>query len=710
MRFRATLFTLIALLFLLTSSCTTGSGGSNLSAPVIPDAKPTNSAATLQPGHNLLGYYIITLDSITGTSEVVPVRAVDMHLNVLQFLEFGPCFDCLSIANFVKLPNKDFQFDVVLLHPFPTPNLSGFDVRGIAMFGGDFSFPTFGLTASSIFEGNPELLNPDGHTTLYNPGTAGNGLQGYLKGKLAPNFAAPNATINGFKTYFSNANRRYFLAGDELSANFIITHPDSVFTFGYAVDASWAKPTDPVTVPDSFPTTANSIEAYKIEATLNNPLALTAGSTATMTIDIYDWQGPTTIQSVSLEGPLLWDGVIDAVESAGGPGDKRFIADISNEFGFVDQGFYPVLVRVLDTSSSPGALIDNTAWRIVKVQVILNHAPTCMAEVSNIEPDPDEEVTFTDTSTDPEGLTDIVESWWDWENDGTYDEEGSVVNHSWPAAGIYQVNHKVIDAANAWDELDATLNLDVGLYITLQEDFDSKPMDRVYTYQSMDSSYSSGAVVNVDDLDGPWDFTTIGLAVGPNKVTIINDADAEVAGFVNDFNQATTHFSKFENMLDPFFPALYQAEYHHFPSQKLYIYGFHDPYIIGSSPFGPPDTVDSLAIPYPLTISTDYQFNINVTGFVLNYTVKAIGEGDVTVPYGGGTTYHCLLLIYRFNVSSAEPVNGGTLTFAFITDGGLTVANVIAVNDPPIYNWNSSSNKINSSGMALFQALDTIEN
>ena len=87
----------------------------------------------------------------------------------------------------------------------------------------------------------------------------------------------------------------------------------------------------------------------------------------------------------------------------------------------------------------------------------------------------------------------------------------------------------------------------------------------------------------------------------------------------------------------------------------------------------------------------------------------AIGQGEVTVPYNGGSTFNCLLVRQRFSISSAEPLNGGHLNFAFVADNGLVVANVIAVNDPPDYNWNYSTNKINPSGMALFQALNEIE-
>jgi hypothetical protein len=437
---------------------------------------------------------------------------------------------------------------------------------------------------------------------------------------------------------------------------------------------------------------------------MSNPLAETAGSHATMTIDVYDWQGASTIGEVALAAPYFWSGLKTAAEVPGGPGTKRFTCELVNEYGFVIKGEYPVVVRVLDTTSSPGALVDNIAWQVVPVEVIINHAPVCLAEVSTPEPAPGEVITFTDTSTDAEGPSDIVESWWDWENDGTWDEQGFEVTHSWSDAGIYTVNHKVKDKAGAESPLDQPLSLDVGLFITLTEDLAAKTEGTVYNYISKDMSYASGGVINVEDLDGPWDFTTIGLSSLSNTVGIIGDTDPEVAGFVGDFNSNTTHFVKSTNMYDPFFPVLYQAEYHYFPADTLYVYGFHDPFVIGSSPFDPP-----IIIPFPMTTATDYKYDVNNPGFVLTYQVKALGEGDVKVPYGGGTTYHCLLVRYKFNVSADEPVlNGGTLNFAFVTDSAIVVANVIAVNDPPIYTWNTASNTINATGMSLFQALNTI--
>ena len=559
---------------------------------------------------------------------------------------------------------------------------------------------------SSLFAGDAVLDNADGFTTLYNLSTAGNGSQGYEKGKMVPDSWKPTSLINGYKTYYSNGNRHYFSAGDTLKATFNIVKPSNMSSsiFAYAVDASWAKPTEPVVVPDSFPLTANSLEAYKIDAQLSNSLALTAGSIATLTIDVYDWQGASTLSSVEIEGPYFWDGLKKATVTSGGPGTQRYTCDISNDKGFVDVGSYPIVIRVLDTQSNPGALVDNIAWKVLPVPVIINHPPVCSANFDPQEPDPGQPVTFTDTSTDPDGGSDIKQSWWDWDNDGVWDEQGFTVQHTWNDPGVYTVNHKVVDSAGAVAVLSKPLTLDVGLFITLQEDMDHKVIGTKYNFISKTAPYASGSIIDVYNPTGPWDFTTIGLTDLTNSVTMLSPTDPEVASFVNDFSSNTTLFVKSSNIYSPFLPDLYEAEGPYFDGNLLYVYGFYGQ-VIGASPFGPPTTTNPLAIPYPLSIDTDYTFDINNPGFVLTYQVKAIGKGDVKVPYLGGTTYHCLVLRYKFNVSSTG-LNGGTLNFAFVDDSGLIVANVVAVNYGTDYNFVPSSNEI--TGTALFQALNSI--
>ncbi len=708
MRFRA--FVILLLFSVLVGACSRNSApGTPISPETLPGPSILNASRTVHSGHNLLGYWQIHVDPAVPSMEAVPVRISEFHANVLQFMEYGPCTDCLRITGVTALPGGDIEAEFTFIHPFSQPNLTGFDVRGIAMFQGSLEFPEFGLLASSCIEGDAQIVNPDGHTTLYHPGTSGNGIHGYVKGRLAPHISTPDATINAFKNYYTDADRRYFRAGNSVSVSYVIRPRPGGFTFGYAVDACWEKPEKPVVVPDSFPISANCPEPYRIEASVDHDLPSGAGSSATLTIDVYDWQGADTVGSVQVEAPYFFSGLVDADEVPGGPGSKRFTCELVNEYGSAaaDQSF-PILIRVLDDESEPGALIDNIAWRIVHIPVTSDNPPLCAAEISNADPEEGEMVTFTDTSTDPDGPGDLDESWWDWDNDGTWDEEGFEVTRSWNETGIYYVNHMVRDQSGLTDTLSDPIIVDVGMIISLEEDLAAKDIGISYHYMSVDQSYSSGAYINVDDLDGPWDFNVIGLEMGPSWTRILDVEDEEVQSFRYNFNSDTTHFVKYESLFDPFFETLYQAEQHNFDWGELTIYGFHDPDIIGSSPFGPPDTEEYLSIPYPLTIDTDYAFEIRKPGFILDYKVEAIGRGDVTVPYGGGSTINCLLIRYIFTVYAAEPVNGGTLNFVFVADDGRVIANVVAVNDPPIYNWNASTNKIYAGGMTLFQALHQI--
>ena len=734
MRFRALMILAFALAPFILGACSQSLDSSH---PVLPDTIYAESAESsgsgnMNSGHNLLGYWNITVDSDAGTADAVPVRQAEIHLNILTWLENGPCTDCLQITFFEKDIEKNLFIDISLTHPYPTePKFSGFDVRGICMFTGGILFQESGLLASSNFSNNPELLNADGFSSLYHPGTAGNGFQGYIKGKLAPDIGWPDATVNGYK-YFCDSipdpldltdpaevidpsyvtDRGVFRAGEINTRRYKIKSSTPAFSFGYAVDASWDTPGQPIVVPDSFPQTANCPEAWHIETEMSAPLATTANATASLVIDVYDWQGAGTITDVNVEAgyPSLWDGLITATEDTGGSGTKRFVAELINEFGNFPPGDYPVMVQVNDTESVPGGLIDKTAWKLIFVTVVINNNPVCAAEVSNPEPDIGETITFTDTSTDPDGPGDLKESWWDLDWDGEFETEGFEVEHSFDSSGIYYVDHKIIDNANASDTLDSPMEFDVGLFITLAEDLAAKDIGVEYRYTTLDAPYSNGSVIDITDTDGPWDFTTIGLGTPANTLEIIDDGDIEVSGFINDFNLATTHFVKYSGFYDPFIPVIYQAENHYFSTgfDKLYVYGFHDPYLIGSAPIGPPDTVEYLAIPYPLGDTTDYLFEIDDPGFFFKYAVEYVGTGEVTVPYDGGTIYDCLLFSYVFRVSAGGPVIGDTINFTFITDEGIVVANVISVNQPPtVYNWNPSANAI--IGDARFQALNLIQ-
>jgi len=61
-------------------------------------------------------------------------------------------------------------------------------------------------------------------------------------------------------------------------------------------------------------------------------------------------------------------------------------------------------------------------------------------------------------SYDPDG-GDIPLLEWDWDNDGTFDEIGEIVEHTWDISGIYLVQLRVTDNEGVSDLLDEPLEI-----------------------------------------------------------------------------------------------------------------------------------------------------------------------------------------------------------------------------------------------------------
>ena len=142
--------------------------------PVTPQISPVRETST-EAGHYVLAFVQVFVDPVEGTYETTPMRQVAGHWNVLKWLEQTPCTDCVEILEVKPTSGGAKEWTVQISHPFANPNLTGFDVRGIAMFSGSHSFPESGLTTPDMNEGDGELLNADGYTTLYNSTTAGSG-------------------------------------------------------------------------------------------------------------------------------------------------------------------------------------------------------------------------------------------------------------------------------------------------------------------------------------------------------------------------------------------------------------------------------------------------------------------------------------------------------------------------------------------------------
>ncbi|MCD6295546.1 MAG: hypothetical protein J7M30_00130, partial [Deltaproteobacteria bacterium] len=300
------------------------SGGSDSQGanPLAPEIMSADLAAMSSDGNrHLWGYYTLSFNDDGELEEVLPLRIASDHWNVLYWLEYAPCTDCFKVLSVVPTADNTLRVMVSIRHPFSSLNLTGFDVRGITMGNGSQNFPVAGLVTPNRFLGQPELVNADGFTTLYNPTTVGagpGGYQGYIQGKRST-VPYPNSTLNGYKRFASAdgaANRNYFTAGQTIGREFEIYKPAGAFIIGYAVDASWVPPTvvppyDPIT---AFPPEANCYEPWRIDYTVENigeGFTMTGGSVL-LKMDVYDYQGKFSHAVPTLECPALFSGTVYA--------------------------------------------------------------------------------------------------------------------------------------------------------------------------------------------------------------------------------------------------------------------------------------------------------------------------------------------------------------------------------------------------------------
>ncbi|MCX6647347.1 MAG: hypothetical protein NTY09_13460, partial [bacterium] len=265
-------FVLLALL--LTSGCSSRSADSG---PIVP-ADSNNPASTgsgelqtteSQPESSnryLLSYNEIAIDAEAKEAEIIPVRDTSIHLNILKFLEVAPCTNCLKIKSISGTANNTILVSLEIQHPFTDPLFTIFDVRGIIMTSGSHNFPASGWKTSDMYYGNTELVNADGHTTLYNVTTIGKGgmFQQYWHGKWGTTMY-PDTTLNGYMRHITTGSgnvRNALYAGNAVTREYEIYKPATYFVLGYAIDASWYMPTvNPVSDPQTdFPPEANCSE------------------------------------------------------------------------------------------------------------------------------------------------------------------------------------------------------------------------------------------------------------------------------------------------------------------------------------------------------------------------------------------------------------------------------------------------------------------
>jgi hypothetical protein len=385
-----TMTALAIALVIAVSGCSSGGR-----SPIFPDLSGTDmgigqaggGGITQESNRQIWGLWTMEVSEDHTRITANPDRSGAFHLNATGYLE-NPT-QLLTISNVKQTEDDTITADIQLVHPFQNkPNLTGFDVRGIAIFQATKLFPSTVVydaeeQLASIYASRV-LVGADGYTTdwnrsmyqqVYHPQ-----IFGYIKGKLATwDEYTITGNLHGFMQFSTEPTRHIFRSNQSATRTYEFDFPPGPLKFGYAVDACWEPPTEnPVTNPiTQFPPSANCLEPYEISVSiLANTLTKIAGM-AIVQFDVFDWQDPTNFSSVHVESPDLFYGTIDPGAPVGfpGPNTARYEVAIPNSKGsaLTAQGGSDLLIAVEDSRNSVVSNeiwnTDLTAYQIVKLPV-----------------------------------------------------------------------------------------------------------------------------------------------------------------------------------------------------------------------------------------------------------------------------------------------------------------------------------------------------
>jgi hypothetical protein len=316
-----------------------GCGGNG--SPVAPmtdiPSLDTNSTGITRPHNMLWGIWDVVVDLENETIDSIPLRGVMFNANVTKFLQ--PPSSPINLLTLSINPGSQVQFgyldvDVTIRHPFiGAQKFRGFDVRGIVMGEGMESFE-WDVDATRSGEGELQCLNADGYTRWWNPVefTTYETIFGYSTGAYVPAGYMATATVSPYK-YFADDldtdtpvtdlnpdNRGTFGVEPGINTrNYLLQFPvlaggGPVYHFNYAIDASWALPSDDY-VPDypveAFPPEANMQEAWMVTLDDSESTAWYVddaqnGGFVKLAIEVFDWQAPLQQSGVSEEVSAIW--------------------------------------------------------------------------------------------------------------------------------------------------------------------------------------------------------------------------------------------------------------------------------------------------------------------------------------------------------------------------------------------------------------------
>jgi len=383
--------------------------GCSSAGPLIPDERndpPGYLSGLPQPDSNraLWGIWEIAVDPSTLQADVIPLRAAAFHANVRRFLEEGPCHKCLKIVH-VEVKPSSIVLDVALTHPFPgSPMYTGFDVRGILLMEGDYSFPQLGFRTTRGTYYQTCLLNPDGFTPLFNAQDYTlPGIFGYSRGaKIPPSWPDPTNTLNAFHAYYSDGQsedeggRRAFFAGDTVTRayEYMIQGGSGLW---YAVDASWVPPAgDPPYDLDDFPPEANCPEAYRFDFSVVSGELFASFGWIDIGVDIYDHQGWAEPWHIEFEAPECFDGaglIVDPPDYIEGE-KAHWDIGITNNGGLIPFNGAELLVACANPDDDP---FNGTINGYGRFTIPVSPDPP-NPEVYSIDPDEGEQGGATDNA------------------------------------------------------------------------------------------------------------------------------------------------------------------------------------------------------------------------------------------------------------------------------------------------------------------------
>jgi hypothetical protein len=126
------------------------------------------------------------------------------------------------------------------------------------------------LSFSRADQGGGEVLNADGYSCYLIPDLTYSTIWPIFSYSDPKNNTDPTpelTSINPYKLFTLDTERRMFFVSDEITREYHLAIPPGPFCFGYAVDASWWPPTKtPVTDPAvDFPRAANAEDPWLIE-------------------------------------------------------------------------------------------------------------------------------------------------------------------------------------------------------------------------------------------------------------------------------------------------------------------------------------------------------------------------------------------------------------------------------------------------------------